>query len=330
MFTAYPQLAASIASEVFTVDGSAPAHLLGKVQSRVRESGVSPAQLAGDSWKGDNIMEDESLKSLIAWLPQLQELIGTDCALGITDTEKFLAVVDGSEIHTATAGEPVKKGSAAEAAIIRGRRFARQISREVYGFPYIGLGIPLKNEAGQVIGTITAAIPVTLQEEINETTFKINQKIEKLELSTSSVAASSQEFAATVNVLAQNADGIKSKMEVVNSIIELIREISEQTHLLGLNAAIEAARSGDLGRGFNVVAEEIRKLASRTKDSVKHINSEIKVVLENVEDIARNIHQLAVTSEEQAAASGEIGEATRGLKEDSEKVLALTRKLITN
>jgi len=52
MFTAYPQLAASIASGVFTVDGSAPAHLLGKVLSRVRESGVSLAQLAGDSWKG--------------------------------------------------------------------------------------------------------------------------------------------------------------------------------------------------------------------------------------------------------------------------------------
>ncbi|NPV73299.1 MAG: chemotaxis protein [Pelotomaculum sp.] len=273
-------------------------------------------------------MEHRSLACLVSWLPSLQELIGTNCPIGITDTEKYIAYLDGTELQTASVGDPIRKGSAAEAGINEGRRIVRKIGREVYGVPYIGMSIPLKNEEGRVIGTISCGIPISLQEEINDLSVKVNQKLESLELSTSNVAASSEQFAATVNVLAQNADGIKSKLNIMNSIIELIQEISDQTHLLGLNAAIEAARADEQGRGFNVVAEEIRKLANKTKESVKQIYSEIKGILESIEEIALNIQQIAATSEEQASTSVEIGEATRGLKEDSRKILELAEKLV--
>jgi len=60
--------------------------------------------------------------------------------------------------------------------------------------------------------------------------------------------------------------------------LSLIRTVASQTNLLGLNAAIEAARVGDAGRGFGVVAEEIRKLATTTTDSVKKIDEIVKAV----------------------------------------------------
>ena len=117
-------------------------------------------------------------------------------------------------------------------------------------------------------------------------------------------------------------------MQVMDSITKLIREISDQTNLLGLNAAIESARAGEHGRGFSVVAEEIRKLATRTKDSVKQINEEMKKISDSVGEIALNIQQIAAASEEQAAISGEVGEATHGLKEDSQEILVLIKKLM--
>lgn len=274
-------------------------------------------------------MEYVTAESLIQWLPFIHELIGTQSVLALSDKEKFIGYLDGSEIHLPIkVGDEVKEGSISGAAIRAGHKVTKKIGREVYGVPYMGVGIPLKNQSGQTIGALAAGISLTLQDDINNLTVKINKELETLEFSTSNIAASSEEFAATVTTLAANADDIKSKMHVMDSITKLIREISDQTNLLGLNEAIESARAGEHGRGFSVVAEEIRKLATRTKDSVKQINEEMKKISESVGEIALNIQQIAAASEEQAAISGEVGEATHGLKEDSQEILHLIKKLM--
>src|SRR5690606_10786023 len=64
----------------------------------------------------------------------------------------------------------------------------------------------------------------------------------------------------------------------IGKMVDLIHQISDQTHLLALNAAIEAARSGDKGRGFSVVAQEIRKLAQSTKEAVQDIERNVEQV----------------------------------------------------
>ncbi|HBV99053.1 MAG: hypothetical protein JL50_18605 [Peptococcaceae bacterium BICA1-7] len=274
-------------------------------------------------------MEHIKAESLMQWLPFIHELIGTQSALALSDRENFIGYFDGSEIHLPIkVGDPVKEKSISGTAIRAGYKVTKKIGREVYGVPYMGVGIPLKNQSGQVIGALAAGIPLTLQDDINNLTVRINKELETLEFSTSNIAASSEEFAATVTTLASNAEDIRVKMQVMDSITKLIREISDQTNLLGLNAAIESARAGEHGRGFSVVAEEIRKLATRTKDSVKQINEEMKKISDSVGEIALNIQQIAAASEEQAAISGEVGEATHGLKEDSQEILVLIKKLM--
>lgn len=273
-------------------------------------------------------MEERNLESLQQWLPSIQELIGTNCVLALSDRESFIGYLDGTEIKLPIKpGDPVNEGSITWETVKNGRRMTKQIGREVFGVPYVGLGVPLKNERGQVIGALSAGIPITLQEEINKLTGEMSKSLEAMEVLTSNVAASSQEFSATVTSLALSAENIKSQMKVMDNILELIREVSDQTHLLGLNAAIEAARAGEHGRGFNVVAGEIRKLAGKTKESIKQINDEMKKVLSSIGDIAESIQQIAAASEEQAATSGEIGEATSRLKDDSQRMLELTQSL---
>ncbi|QXH34631.1 methyl-accepting chemotaxis protein [Pseudomonas muyukensis] len=98
------------------------------------------------------------------------------------------------------------------------------------------------------------------------------------------------QLAGGMNAAMDEARALESRGEQIGSVLEVIRAIAEQTNLLALNAAIEAARAGEAGRGFAVVADEVRNLAQRTQVSVEEIRQVIEGLQQGTQDVVGAMH----------------------------------------
>lgn len=245
-------------------------------------------------------IENKLQQAFNEMIPYMQYFFEDELAFTISTTEHFIKVVSSKNINIdAIPGDPIRPGGAAYECIKAKKVVSLIVPKEIYGEENKAIGIPVKNETGIIIGSISLIKSLKRHYEILNLSKTLSDSLSEISKSASLISTGIESAVyANKNILTEvqeAADNAKNTDEVLN----FVRNIASRTNLLGLNAAIEASRAGEQGRGFSVVASEIRKLSNSSSQSINEINRTLAKIGNSVHNISDDVTSITDTFEEQ-------------------------------
>lgn len=277
-------------------------------------------------------MEQGSLLDCFARVAQyIPQLVSGKIGMVVSDKEKWLVSYSIPELAgQVVAGQPLKPGSAAYKAMKQGQRVITEVSSDVYGIPYIAISLPIINEQREIIGAVAIHESLERQELLTNAAKQLSNSANQMSSSIQSILAQAEEVAASGRYLKELSAAATKEVTDTDSVVGFIQNVASQTNLLGLNAAIEAARVGEMGRGFGVVAEEVRKLATNSATSTSQITTILNNIKKSIEKISVEIGQMGSVTEQQANSIQDLTSHSQMLMAMSEQLANLAANLNNN
>lgn len=263
--------------------------------------------------------------------PILAEMFHEGSFLFVTDLEKVFERQPSSKLDMPSIplGYKIGENDAPYKAIQSKQPLITEFGASKYGFPVSVANYPLFDEDNkeELVGTFGIITPKRTAAALREMSSNLESGLSGIAAAIEQLAASAMEIHTNEQSLNTNIKEIIDISEEINEVSAFIKDIADETKMLGLNAAIEAARAGDAGRGFGVVAEEIRKLSDQSKSTVPKIKKLTDNIKKKVDEASDKSKNSLLSSQEQAAATEEITASVEEITSMSEELTRISKTL---
>lgn len=268
------------------------------------------------------------LECFVRVAPYVPQLISSKVGMVVSDREKWLVNCSIPElVHAVRVGDRIKEEAAAYVAMQRRQRVVVHVPKHVYGFPYVAISIPVVDEQGQVIGAVAVHEALERQEAMSTAAEHMSTAATEFAAAIQSISDQARELASTSQTLRAAADEANKQVGETDAVVGFIKNVASQTNLLGLNAAIEAARVGEQGRGFGVVADEVRKLAINSASSASQITDILNRINQSIQKIVQEVHTIEGVTTNQADTIEKLTHTSQELAGMSQQLATMTAEM---
>jgi len=261
------------------------------------------------------------LDAYVKIAPSLHKLMQEDMSISVYDTEKLLIYVPAKTFNlNLTPEEPLVDGDILSTAIKSNKEMSATVPKEVFGVPFASKVIPIHDEKGYVIGGVGVATSIEKANNLFEVSENLTAIVQETAASLEEITKSASNLAERIVDISDHMKEVSYGTNQIGQISKVVKEISDQSNLLGLNAAIEAARAGDAGRGFSVVADEIRKLATNSKENVSQIDDVTKGIREAIDNLNTAFEGISDFADLQVGSIQQITEIVHDIGKNAQKL----------
>lgn len=266
------------------------------------------------------------VKVIVDSIDFYQSTYPEDACILIFDTEKVVGYKRGRQVDLKiTLGESVEKhrNTTSIRAMRSGKFLREERSAEMFGFPYIASSVPIY-DGNKVVGVVTGVISNHRISNMRDAAYELTGAVSEMSTTNELLTSASGDVSKRIEELAQFAESLQENIEQINSIVGAVKDIAMRSKILGLNASIEAARSGIHGKGFAVVANEIQKMAESSTMSANNIESQLQSITDSIQFINNSTSQISSFAQQYNASMNEMNDSFAGLNDIGRSLLDLS------
>ncbi|KGP73259.1 methyl-accepting chemotaxis protein [Pontibacillus yanchengensis] len=270
---------------------------------------------------------NDVLDSFTHVIPVIKNML-PDIAIGITNREEWIAYYPSRKIDLGVKpGLKINPKEPLADCINLKKEIRTEVDPEFFGFSFTGLATPIY-DGNEVVGAVAIQLQEQNEKELLNISEQIVTSLTQANKGVVSIAEGAENLSESSNTLLEQSRKATAEVKNTDDILAFMKQIADRTNLLGLNASIEAARAGEMGKGFSVVAEEIRKFSNETVESTEKIRNTLENIHKSINDMSTSIENIVAVGKEQASSTEEISAFIEEIEEKSKQLNKYASELL--